>query len=99
MKRDQRRGARPRVTSLLSERRVPGGRVFVFEQDGLPVGASLGKRAFSWDADHVAPDASADAGKQPAGAAGQPAGAANDADFAGFLRGIRAVYRGGSDST
>ena len=92
MKRDQRRGARPRVTSLLSERRVPGGRVFVFEQDGLPVGASLGKRAFSWDADHVASDASADAGKQPAGAA-------NDADFAGFLRGIRAVYRGGSDST
>lgn len=80
MSRKQRRGARPTVTVFLSERRVPGARVFEFAQAGTPARATLTARAFSWDADAPV-------------RAGPPA-AANEPEFEQFLRGLRTVYRG-----
>jgi len=59
-----RRGRRPIVTVLVSERRLPGGREFVFAlalprvpSRGAPMRATLSARAFAWAGDEAANDA------------------------------------------
>ena len=87
----QRRGRRPIVTTLVSERRIPGGREFIFtshdpQQDQEPrSGRALQTaRAFSWD---DAPAAN-DPGLTPVQAA--PTG---EEDYTQFLQALRKVYR------
>lgn len=86
----QRRGRRPITTDLVSERRIPGGREFVFAPrqrepalPGRPLRAQMTARAFSWREEEVA--------------ANDPSvrdeSATNDQEFAEFLRALRAVYR------
>lgn len=101
-----RRGRRPLVTVLVSERRLPGGREFVFAparpgvpSRGAPMRATLSVRAFSWAGDGAANDA-AFAGR--AGAPGTPTAAGapildgaprDDVALADVLAGLRRVYR------
>jgi hypothetical protein len=88
----QRRGHRPIVTTLVSERRIPGGREFIFTSIDPEEGpetrsgrALKTARAFSWEDAPAANDATRSPGKP------QPA---DEADYAQFLRGLRSVYRG-----
>ena len=86
----QRRGRRAALTVLVSERRVPGGREFVFApvqpaqgRPARPQHALMTARSFSWGEDVPAandPSVTDDA-------------AANDRDLAEFLLALRAVYR------
>ena len=85
----QRRGRRPIVTTLVSERRIPGGREFIFTsidpeegQETRSGRALKTARAFSWEDAPAANDATRSPGKP------QPA---DEADYAQFLRGLRSV--------
>ncbi len=87
----QRRGHRPIVTTLVSERRIPGGREFIFTSTDPEEGpetragrALQTARAFSWEDAPAANDATCAPGKP------EPM---NEADYAQFLRGLRSVYR------
>lgn len=88
----QRRGRRPMVTTFVSERRVPGGREFVFSstdpvqgRDARPARALQTGRAFSWEGD-------APAANDTSIAPGQ-AVPDQEHDYLMFLRGLRGVYR------
>ncbi len=92
MQGNQRRGRRPMVTTFLSERRVPGGREFLFassdpqpDRDARPSRALQTARAFSWGDD-------AAAANDPLVAPDEPAAAGED-DYAQFLKALRGVYR------
>ena len=87
----QRRGHRPIVTTLVSERRIPGGREFIFTSTDPEEGpetrsgrALQTARAFSWEDAPAANDATRAPGKP------EPM---DEADYAQFLRGLRSVYR------
>lgn len=86
-----RRGRRPIFTTLVSERRFPGGREFIFTSDDPAHGQQIRSsralqtsRAFSWEDAQPANDPSADPDKPPP---------ASEADYAQFLQGLRSVYR------
>ena len=87
----QRRGRRPIVTTLVSERRIPGGREFIFTSQDPQQGqeprsgrALQTARAFSWEdapaanASRVAPGTVARTGEE---------------GYAQFLQALRKVYR------
>ena len=92
----QRRGHRPIVTTLISERRVPGGREFVFSStdpgpalDARPGRALQTARAFSWQGDEPAANDPRITPSKPASQLAEHL----EADFSLFLRGLRGVYR------
>ena len=87
----QRRGRRPIVTTLVSERRIPGGREFIFTSTDPEQGpetqsgrALQTARAFSWEDAPAANDATRASGKP------EPT---DEADYTQFLRALRSVYR------
>ncbi len=91
MQGNQRRGRRPFFTTLVSERRFPGGREFIFTSDDSTPGQRIRSsralqtaRAFSWEDVQPANDLSADPDKTPP---------ATEADYTQFLQGLRSVYR------
>ena len=102
----QRRGRRAIVTTLVSERRIPGGREFIFTSTDPEQGpetqsgrALQTARAFSWEDAPAANDATRAPGKpgpmneEPMNEEPMNEEPMNEADYAQFLRGLRSVYR------